>query len=263
MNIKILSFNLWFEPIFEKERIIALSDVVKNENIDVLCLQEVKPHILKILKNILEFDYCFPKNIRTSYGCAIFSKYPITKCLEYPFKNSSMGRTLVMSTIKIPHGNSSREVLVATTHFESVFNKTNINREKVEQFNTTENVLNQLHKCVDHIILCVDSNLLQHEEDYFIDTSSGAVWKDLWKEKGDEISKFTFDGEQNTYLKMKNCPYRSRLDRVLYTHKTIKPLDYQLIRSTNLSYLPYLNGKPTEISDHFGVIGKFEIKYKD
>jgi exonuclease III len=253
MDINVLSYNFWFEPVLERERINALASVVQNERIDILCLQEIKPQILKILKSVLKFNHCFPKNIRTSYGCVIFSKYPISKCLEYPFNNSSMGRSLVMATVKIPYNNLFKEVLIATTHFESVFNKTSINREKVDQFCTTESLLRQLHKNMEHIILCVDTNLLQHEEDYFIDTCSGTLWKDLWKETGNNSCKFTFDGKQNTYLKMKNCPYRSRLDRILYTYRTVNPINYKLISKQD----------GVEISDHFGVFGKFEIKYKE
>jgi exonuclease III len=258
-TLNILSHNIWFDDTLFVERTISLMETIKFLKPDIICLQEVKPMVYEILINQLrDFKYHFPKKIVTDYGCVILSRFPILKCLDYKFDNSKMGRSLIIIKVDYPYHKTSEEgisvetveLIIANTHFESQFKKHMINEEKIKQYSLTQDILDDLHQKYKNIILCCDTNLLPSEENKFMDTSSDQ-WKDAWKLKGSNLNKYTYDGESNLFLQLKNCKYRSRLDRILFRTTICYLEEFNMIKTMNEMI-------PT--SDHFGIYGKFEIK---
>jgi exonuclease III len=168
-----------------------------------------------------------------------------------------MGRSLLVTQIDYPTHLETEigvdikntEIVIATTHFESQFNRNIENTTKLEQYKESERILEKLYNVYKNVILCADLNILPHEETKFIDTDKG-LWKDSWKENGNKNNKFTFDGNTNIYLQMKNCRYRSRLDRILYKTNICTLNNFERIESKE-GY--------TEPSDHYGVLSKFSI----
>ena len=257
-KLHILSYNIWFEETMIKERTESLINIINKNDPDIVCLQEVRQDVFNILiSNLCNYNY-YPKRIASSYGCVIFSKYNIIKCLTIPFQNSMMGRSLIISKIDFPYFDESElsvnkiEIVIATTHFESIFSRKTENTVKLEQFKVAHQILDKLYKDYQNVIFCVDTNIITGEEDKFIPTNSKHEkydWYDAWSEMGESTNRYTYDSFSNMHLKKNPFKYRSRLDRVLY-------------RCDNciLTYFDTIKNNVIEPSDHYGVCVKFEIR---
>lgn len=261
----VISYNIWFDDSLTAERTASLIKIINDINPDVICLQEVRPNIYTFLINILgNYRYHFPKKLIKLYDCVIFSKYPINKCLEYPFENSTMGRSLLITKIDYPYHETTDdgisvdkiELVVTTTHFESLFKKKHLNYPKIEQFEITSGILEGLHAGFKNVLLCADTNVLHHEEQKFHEFFDENGWIDAWKEKGSSgTSKYTYDSDCNIYLqnRFSNVKYKSRIDRIIYKADNLILEEFTLLKG---------NGKNIEPSDHFGVCSKFTIVKK-
>lgn len=253
-KLSVMSYNIWFDSKLKCERLLSLLQVFKAKNPDIICMQEVTPDVFQILIKKLSEDeynykYYYPKNI-TTYSTVIFSKHVITKCLNYKFRSSRMDRTLVICkivySIQTNDTVQKKEIIIMSTHFESEFNKNIVNKIKIDQYNETQKILNQMYNDYKNVIFCADCNILSHEEEHFINTHE---WTDVWEKKGSENNKYTYDCDNNIYLK--NTNYKSRLDRILFRAKDIILTDFEMITTISDQYV--------EPSDHFGIMGKFEI----
>ena len=294
-ELKVCSYNIWFDNIMIKERLESLLAKIILENPDVVCLQEVRPEIYDIIKNSLqnEYKYTFPKTINTNYSCVTLSKLPISKYLIYPFKNSKMDRSLIITKIDYPFINNNQndqdnqdnqdnqnnqdnqenttsidkiEIVIVNTHFESIFSRKSKNIVKIDQYKETHKIMEQLVDDYKNVILCADTNILNKEESEFIPTNkfnrkektyeiisdiSSNAWNDSWKLLGNNNNKFTYDSNINPYLMIKKYKYRSRLDRIIFKSNNLILIDFRLLQEIKGFVEP---------SDHYGIIGKFEIK---
>jgi exonuclease III len=260
-EFKVISYNIWFDSLLISERTLSLVNLIENLNPDAICLQEVRPNVYAYLISVLEnYKYHFPKQLSKSYDCAIFSKYPIKKCLCYPYPNSTMGRSLLITKIDVPYKENNItkrvEIVLTTTHFESLFKKVQLNKVKIEQFNLASGILDNLYKIYKNVILTADTNVLQHEEgkfDEFFDKAS--MWSDSWSMKGSELSRYTYDSYKNVYLnnRFPNNKYRSRIDRILFKADNLVLEEFVMLGKRQ-------GPDQIEISDHFGIMSKFLIK---
>lgn len=247
--LNVVSYNIWFDTYREIERITSLIINLRESDPDIICLQEVKQNTYKILIiNLRKYKYYYPKVIPGNYGCVIFSKYPIKKGAIIKFKNSSMERHLVTAIIDMSHEILPLELIIANTHFESLFNGKNT--KKIEQYHVVKEILDTLYKKHKNVIFCADTNILPREEKQFIGTDDDS-WCDGWKIKGDDNNKYTFDGDNNIYLKLKyKKKYKSRLDRIIFQTDRYQLNEFDILKTLE-EYVPP--------SDHFGIYGKFRI----
>lgn len=240
MVFSVLSYNIWFDCYLQIERIKSLIKIINIRNPDVICLQEVKPAVYKLLKVYLpDYDY-YPKEIINSYECVIFSKYKINNKTSYMFSNSTMGRQLLFIIIKI----DLTDIVITTSHFESQFNTKNI--EKVKQYKITEKILNALYDKYKNVIFGGDCNVLQHEEKFMFCNNN---FKDAYVEKGMEEDNITFNSKTNPYLIPKNWNHVNRLDRIIYKLDSFNISKFELIKGINYDLC--------EPSDHYGVLCTF------
>lgn len=251
-KIKILSYNIWFEIDNIIERTNSLIKLINTKSFDVICLQEVKQDIYKIIKNNINgYKYFFPNEIKYSYGCVIISKYKISKSFITPFKKSKMGRNLVITIIDYPYteiiDNEIKKIVIVTSHFESIFNKTNF--EKICQFSETQIAIDNLYKEYKNVILCADTNIMEHEEKYFISKE----WRDSWKEMGSpKNEEYTYDYYTNENLQKRLIgKYQSRIDRILFRCDNMEIYKFGLIKGLENMITP---------SDHHGIYSKFILK---
>ena len=261
MNVlTVLSYNIWFDETLRLERTVSLIQTIHNLNPDVICLQEVIPEVYDILITLLtDYRYHFPKKINKDYACVTFSKYQISKCLDYEYKNSNMGRSLVITKIDYPYHKNSQDgisvekldIVIANSHFESLFKKLNENGTKLEQYNTAKNLLSTLYDNYKNVILCSDTNVMYHEEEKLNNIFTS--WQDAWKLKGSNLNDFTYDSETNIYLKIKLNKFvcRSRIDRIIFKTNNCILEEFNTIKA---------NKDCIEPSDHFGIYGKFILK---
>jgi endonuclease/exonuclease/phosphatase family metal-dependent hydrolase len=238
MSFTIISYNIWFQMKDRRARTIALGDILKKSNADVICLQEVTANVLTYLKHILEeYKYMYPNEI-SSYGDVIFSKHEIIKHEIYHYKVSDMGRNLKLITILI----NGKEINIASTHFESEF--TEYNLIKRGQYQRAGQLLGSL----DTVIFCTDTNISNDgDEEAF--NNSFPDWTDTWKKHGTYHNEYTYDHMNNEYVAKKEQNYRSRLDRILYKGRYFISQTFDFVDTTDY---------PTP-SDHMGITTRFEI----
>lgn len=258
MNVlTVVSYNIWFDETLRLERTVSLIQTIHNLNPDVICLQEVIPEIYDILITLLsDYRFHFPKKINKDYGCVTFSKYPITKCLDFEYKNSKMGRSLVITKIEYPYHKTSDEgisiekldIVIANSHFESLFKRLNENETKMDQYLIAKNMLETLHNTYKNVILCSDTNVMSHEEEKL--NTIFDTWHDAWILKGSNLNDYTYDSETNIYLKIKLTKFvcRSRIDRIIFKGENCAIEEFNTIKASKDCIEP---------SDHYGVYGKF------
>lgn len=242
----IISYNIWFDITDQEERLLSLIETLKYQDADFVCLQEVVPEVVDILTKELKdvYKYIYPEQIELGYGCMILSKHEPTEYIEYEFEETKMGRKLHLIILE------DLKLVIATAHFESEFRK--INLIKTSQYEQAHEILNDLHSKHYTIVLCSDTNILEHEESHFITTDRN--WLDVWNkfETEDELNTYTYDTKLNQNLINRNFQkqIRSRIDRIIYCGFNINPINFKLIKG-----LPDL----IEPSDHFGVFTKFNL----
>lgn len=247
-RLKIASYNIWFQSYMEKDRIISLIVHIRKYDFDIICLQEVKPHVYEVLKdNLPQYKYYYPKVMDVSYGCVILSKHNITECLRIQLP-SIMERELVIANIAIPNDNAYTNLVIVTTHFESEFKRKN--KLKIKQYKVTHDVLNRLYDKYHNVVLCADTNIMKNEEKMFIPTNED--WSDGWKLKGNKYNEYTYDSLKNPHVVIKSHikKIKSRLDRILYKTDKYNIEHFDIIKIMD-NYI--------EPSDHYGIYGVFDV----
>lgn len=261
-QFSIISYNIWFDDYLAFERANSLVNLININNPDVLCLQEVRQDIYSyLIKNLSNYPFYFPKDITTDYGSVILSRHKITKCLIYFFENSNMQRYLNICVINFPYKSivsdeliiSNIDIVVANTHFESLFKINEVNKIKIEQYELSLKILEEMYNLYKMVIFCSDTNLIKQEEDLFNQIWNND-WVDSWIIYSDKLLKYTYDSYENIYLKLRKYKFKSRLDRILFKSLDLGLIDFKLIKGSENIIEP---------SDHFGTYGKFEIKFKE
>lgn len=262
-NIKIMSYNIWFDNYCRIKRLFSLFNVIEKTNPDIVCLQEVLDFQYDTIKNRLNYKYSYPDKLSDKYGCVILSKYPIEKSVIINLP-SNMKRNL--TTIKIIIEGIS--FVIANVHFESEFN--NYNTKKLEQFKYVSAILNKMYFDHSNVILCSDTNVTDVDEEYFLKCFD--TFKDAWQENGSDVSKkFTYDYESNSNLQLRKIELKCRIDRILFkinnsinSINSINLTNFQLLTnsdnySDNYSDNNSDNDSYIEPSDHHGIIATFDF----
>lgn len=246
-NLKIISYNIWFENINRIERLYSLFSVIDNEKPDIICLQEVMNSQYEIIKKELSYQFMYPEKIESDYGCVILSKYPIEKSLIINLP-SRMKRNLVLAKINF----NGTIFVIANVHFESEFN--NNNKLKKKQFKYVGTILNKIYYDHSNVILCSDTNVTECDENLFLNNFENFF--DAWQTNGSKYSeKFTYDYHTNTNLQLRGIQLRCRIDRILYiVDKNIVCNNFKLLTANELLITNELLIQP---SDHHGISANF------
>jgi len=239
-KIKIASCNIWFSNHEREKRAKIICDLVMNNNIDIVCMQEVMNEPYEKIKKVL--GYYYPNKIAGVYGCAIISKYPIlqSKIINLP---SNMGRKLVLVKINV----NGKIIIVCTTHFESEFDKCNIIKQL--QFGYVSAIIQKIYCDYKNVIFCADTNVTNDDKKLFSREFDDLV--DCWKIHKNNKLKYTYDCKTNKYLK--DSKYLARLDRILCRGDNITCNDFYLIGVTD----------DEQFSDHYGVLCEFDLLVSD
>eukprot|EP00542_Grammatophora_oceanica_P002512 CAMPEP_0194067724 /NCGR_PEP_ID=MMETSP0009_2-20130614/86706_1 /TAXON_ID=210454 /ORGANISM="Grammatophora oceanica, Strain CCMP 410" /LENGTH=366 /DNA_ID=CAMNT_0038720761 /DNA_START=2308 /DNA_END=3408 /DNA_ORIENTATION=- len=256
MSIRVATFNVWFSEHCWEARFHALFELlVRQEHVQIICLQEVTP---RFLKKLLEFDI-----IRTQYrvsdngNCASIGRYGVAMLVDKSLPPPSLGWV----TLPTDMGRSAllvhwqKQVCIATVHLESL----NSQCCRSLQLKTIHDEL----KFFDTAILAGDFNITatgpwsnQKEHDSVSHLLSG--FEDLWvRENGSdgdvEASPkhslgVTFDGRVNSMAKDVSTPDVARYDRVMVLEhqEGVCALDIRIVGKDPIE--PDLF-----ISDHFGL----------
>lgn len=249
MEMKFLTWNVWFDPINRMTRIRMIVKQILEILPEFIAFQEVIPSIYVYLTNSpLNQLYHFvqqgdnlPYGTVTGglpYGTVIGGLIKPNNTVNYPYISTKMNRSLLLCEYKIQNLN----LILGTTHLESDFRKDN---QKIFQRSSAFSISENDESIS---IIMGDFNLSKQDES---DARLKEGWKDVFYELGspDEL-QYTYDYKNNPLIKGK---FRSRLDRVYYKEGVnsgyvIEPMKLEFVGTEN-----------DIASDHFGLMVTFEI----
>ena len=259
-DLRLLTYNVWFGDVAQAERLEALGKVIETCDAHVVCLQEVTPQALFVLRAQPWWDAYVvgPKPpLQEYFSMMLFKRVVRSEVLkrdQYAFRNSQMGRYLdVVSHMRCP---SSRATFaLGTSHLESYISASRTSaRERAVQMSECFSWLNQ-HE---NAIFMGDTNW---------DDKDGAVplpdgWRDAWLEARPGDPGFTYDARKNAMLR---GYLQKRLDRAFVKLKHFDVKRVEMVGTDPIPGVTYHKtvsnrGKaqilelPVVPSDHFGLL---------
>ena len=136
-SFSLLTYNIWFENITEA-RLSHIFSILSSSHADFICLQEVTPQTLEMLKSqkFIQQKYWLSGNTISRYGTVMLSSVPC-QFYELPFEVSMMDRKLIVCSV-------NERLVVCTAHFESLFSA----KARVAQMEQTFGVIRGFQNCI-------------------------------------------------------------------------------------------------------------------
>jgi endonuclease/exonuclease/phosphatase family metal-dependent hydrolase len=266
MIFTFVTYNIWFDNYLMRQRMKQIIQIFKNEQPDIICLQEVTPNSLQILMDSLFIvdNYYFSLTEMTQcYDTLILvnnTKFNVINTNIYDFGESGhsmMGRGYHHMEIEFKFGDEHLNIV--TSHLESEFKKDAKNKLYqykyiLDKFKNTENV-----------VFAGDLNIPNYQSGYYDKIAKNMKWFDSWIEMSKTIPKdyaedirWTYDCNKNSHRGGSRKNNHSRLDRVLYKNAKFTISAMQLI-GTDKSVHDYEQDKHHHPSDHFGLLCDFQM----
>ena len=244
-QVSMLTYNIWFGEFQMRERMIGIGKIIEELKPNIITLNEVTEQNLSLLKSqvwFARYKLLPPDRQRVeSYFVVTLTDMPVKKWKVYPFKNSNLGRKLLVVELQVPFnsGNTVIPFTIATSHLESL------------DFNTKERE-QQLSKSIQ--ILSVNSNTCLMGDLNLEQKVDGEIvlpkpWQDAWLSLSGNIHEngYTWDPTVNEMVKnFKDGSTKDRFDRVF-----CKLSDFQ-VHSMKIVGMNQLSSGVFP-SDHFGL----------
>ncbi len=226
-EVKVLSYNVWFDDASGiSSRYQQINDFISEQSADYVCLQEVTPAYLQMLKKTFSAQYqIYPDDrVRRYYGNVVLTKSTDTKPQIIQLKTAMNRRALMVV---------DRYYTLVNVHLESMLSDTEIREQQISQ-------IKEKVDQVSNVIVCGDFNFGDGEPENqliseFMDT-------------GKAVGEVTYDVENNNLAKSNKFFFEAsrRLDRIL-----VKTQD----KNFNFEV------KKVLFSDHYPVILKMVDKH--
>lgn len=229
----LFTLNIWFGNVKTTNRMALLGKTIEKLRPSIITFQEVTSKNLGFLKEqkwfkrytMIPYKNNELLSSQGGYGVVILTVFPVVDWRSVPFKNSRMGRNLLLAELKVDidkHKNS-RQIsfsrgdsasvrhayfTIATSHLESMAYST-LEREK--QLQQSLDILNEY----DNVCLMGDLNL-EMKVDGEIQLPN--EWFDAWLsiKNNTHLNGITWDPDKNPYIKMSEPQSTyDRFDRVL------------------------------------------------
>jgi len=258
-KITTLTYNLWLENSYSKERVTRVIHIIRDTMPDVVCLQEISQDVFKFIESMLApFFQIFQAFVTEDnpYGTCIMCNRKTVRIIEsednpyyYDYNSSKMSRRIVGCEIEFIKF-AAPKFHVLTTHLESLSEN---DRYRASQFNAIKQAVASLKYC----IVMGDFGIWNENEDA-AQAISNSKLKDAWIEMGCPYKvKYTYNSRKNPNAKEKG---QYRFDRILYHTRDhlIKPKTMGLLGKNNIS-----TELPFPASNHYGLYCEFEVKESD
>lgn len=245
--LRLATWNVWFGPHHLDIRAELLLDELAAADLDVLCLQEVTPRFVELLRAREIFSrYALAEAVdaEAGYGTALLTRLPVleTRRVELP---TSMGRHLLLVRVE---ASSGRTVTIATAHLESRRWNGDV---RIEQLDVA---LPALRATEDDAVFCGDFNFDDGwDEDRHLHAARD--FRDVWRVLRGAEDGYTVDTARNAMTAWhKGKEKQTRYDRVLWRTPgdTLRPASVALLGTrchpADTALFP---------SDHFGLLASF------
>ena len=239
MSLKVLTYNVWFDPTHLLERTKVITAILRSARADVVCLQEVTQPAHELLQRdeSLSSLYAFSAPLQPPAGekRSWYYALMLVRCELNPFFQTvdlptEMQRQLVVATIDLGEyqGIRGKKMAIATAHFESMDSR----RLRREQLLIASEVMSRFPAWV----LCGDFNFCSYqnfggrnpgdlENTVLADVLPPHV--DAWPALHPPTEPgFTFDSEKNANVEKFE---QMRYDRVLCSLPHCKPHTVSLV----------------------------------
>lgn len=279
-EVRCLTYNVWFaEHVALVDRVQGLSDVIRDVDPHVICLQEVTPNILMLLHAQPWFEEYkgTPPPPQQYFTLTLFRRSMdkpdrTTRLTRREFSTSRMGR-YADGVVGMSCG-GGRELTVFTSHLESFISKEqNSSRERVAQL---KDALRVIDGVVDRRASERDArgesggvrNAIFMGDTNWDESTDGEVplpaeWCDAWLSHGDGGAGYTYDLRRNP---MMGGYLQKRLDRAFYRLEDfdvtgVRMVGTEPVRRRDGSAVTYVDEyrgrnqtRPVLPSDHFGLL---------
>lgn len=220
-SISVLTWNVWFDNFKREERYNEILNLCSTIGPDVVCLQEVTPFFIRMLK---EHELCRLYDVSDhdltgstvgSYGVLSLCRRDLKGTFQFHELHTEMDRKLLTTSFSTPHGT----VGVGNVHLESL--NTRITRRI--QLQQCRPILDRFRVS----LLCGDFNF-DSDRNYTLDDKpleNNALaevypnYKDVWLELHTPGSGKTFDTDVNLMLGQRN--EHMRYDRIILRNQPI------------------------------------------
>lgn len=244
-QLKIISYNVWFDAIAYEQRYRAQFEIFKQEQAHIICLQEVTQKYTKMLMQdewickhfYMTLDLSKNENI-VPYGCVIlFNKhYFNVKQAFYNTFPTKMARRLTSVALSLKQ-NDAFVFAISTAHLESLNNA----KTRAEQMQISNTTLQPF----EHALFMGDMNVI-HNEDATI-AQEFVNFTDVWPALYNSDTGYTFDKNR-----CKHAMHQNRIDRFLI--KGTKQWQATSMRLLGTSKIDTVKEADVWPSDHFGII---------
>lgn len=246
VELKVLTYNVWFEDHEFAERTVALLNLIDSSDADFVCLQEVTSPFASALANDprLTAKYFFPSKQVSSYTVLILAKFPVV--FSELSLSTRMGRSLAAAHFKL-NGEPS---IVSTVHLESLDNA----RLRKQQLET---IFPYISSSSTFSILCGDFNF---HHTWPEQTNLQADFVDAWEALHNLTTDPGFTMPANRHF----APWRP--DRIMVRSSTWRPISVEIIGREPLAKYqhypdptPFIDNIVKTPSDHYGVITSLAV----
>jgi tyrosyl-DNA phosphodiesterase 2 len=234
IDLKILTWNVWFGGHMFRERGRALLAELARRRADVIALQEVTPALLAAIhaEPWVRAEYQVSELDLLGYDVAVLSRVPVAQLRTLPLP-TRMGRRLLVARLACG-------LDVATVHLESMREST---RERATQLGI---ILPALAGASEDVVLVGDMNF---EPDAPLESAAlDPSFVDVWPSLRPDEPGYSVDSDRNPMrLAVLRKDTRKRIDRVFARTRRWQPASIELLGTTPV------DAAGTFISDHFGL----------
>jgi endonuclease/exonuclease/phosphatase family metal-dependent hydrolase len=287
VNVSLVSYNIWFDPVHQRRRMQALQEAILNTNRGplprLIGLQEVTASLAATLFPLLESNgYQIISQPNASYGCALALLLQVDDDDDVlvdsgfrPFDNSIMGRGILWAHARV----QGQSILFTTAHLESYVRNYNGRGgiytgapQRESQLQEMKQFCQEfLNKKVNVAIITGDLNWDdERKKSAGVDKPMmdilGDEWMDAWRVRRPPEEGYTYDAKESAMLRGN---LRRRFDRCLIcsnnSSQVMTVQDAELIGTMQIPNLvwekePHPMAKnrsvvrlPVLPSDHFGL----------
>ena len=123
-SLRVITWNVWFDPFFFDERFEALIAIVLGKSPDVACFQEVTPRFAAAVRtsSIIAEAYDVSTNDVAPYGCMVLVRTELRASFQQvDFEETMMSRSLLVAELNpVATDIAWKKGVVGTVHLESL-----------------------------------------------------------------------------------------------------------------------------------------------
>lgn len=263
-SISCVSYNIWFAQSFQKERAIALAQLLETLKPHIICLVEVRQEPLQFLMSLnwVQQNYFLSTNTIPLGGALILSHKvllprPLFMHHTWP---TNMPRIFLTAKFEVQASVINNSFAVGCVHLESMSSQP----MREGQLRVCSQVLRSAKRA----LLMGDFNISEKKEENCSIERMLPFYTDVWRLLYKKNPGFTRDTVKNTMVSGATVK-RFRIDRIMCKSSKeqvqLVPRSIKIVGNAKFGNLPNDRGITQDvfISDHFGLFATFGLEHAE